>query len=161
MSRRVRCVLRLEVELRDVIDTIAARIRGETGGRVSRAAILCAMAIRQIRQIDPFVPFKEQLPLNEAQRRFQPPARPRPRGRVTMRANIIAAMAASPGEVFTTARLARLVNAASRDSVRNTLLVLAERRRIEKVGPGQYRARARASIVAAQPPTFCIAGPRP
>lgn len=63
-------------------------------------------------------------------------------GQPSMRARILAQMAASPGEVFTPARLAPLVDATSRDSVRNTLLVLHAKGRIEKVGPGQYRAAA-------------------
>jgi len=49
-------------------------------------------------------------------------------------------MEAHPGEVFTPARLAPLVGSQNRDSIRNTLLVLAAKGRIEKRGPGQYQA---------------------
>lgn len=59
----------------------------------------------------------------------------------TMRERILALLAASPAEVFTPAMLAPAVGAGSRDSVRNTLLVLASKGRIEKLGPGRYRAR--------------------
>lgn len=59
----------------------------------------------------------------------------------TMRARILHRLAKSPGEVFTPATLGPAVGAGSRDSVRNTLLVLASRGQIEKIGPGQYRAR--------------------
>ncbi len=60
----------------------------------------------------------------------------------TLRERILAVMAASPLEVYTPARLAPEVGSANRDSVRNTLLVLAAKGKIEKVGAGQYRARA-------------------
>lgn len=59
----------------------------------------------------------------------------------TMRERILAYLAGSPGEVFTPAMLAPEVGAASRDSVRNTLLVLAARGKVDKVGPGRYRKR--------------------
>jgi|SRR6185437_235661 len=60
----------------------------------------------------------------------------------TLRDRIVGTMEASPEEVYTPARLAPLVGSMNRDSVRNTLLVLAAKGRIEKVGPGQYRARS-------------------
>lgn len=60
-------------------------------------------------------------------------------GAATMRARILEAMGARPGEVLTTASLASIVGAESRDSVRNTLLALAAKGRIEKVGLGRYR----------------------
>ena len=56
-----------------------------------------------------------------------------------MRTRILRAMEARPGEVLTAAILAPLVAARSRDAVRNALLVLAAKGRIEKVGLGQYR----------------------
>ncbi len=60
----------------------------------------------------------------------------------TLRDRIVGVMEASPREVYTPARLAPLVGSENRDSVRNTLLVLAAKGRIEKVGAGQYRARS-------------------
>jgi hypothetical protein len=71
------------------------------------------------------------------------------RPQATMRARILEVMAASPAEVFTPARLAPLVDARSRDSVRNTLLVLARARKVEKLAPGQYRARCATARIAA------------
>ena len=59
----------------------------------------------------------------------------------TLRQRIVAVMEATPGEVYTPARLAPLVGSPNRDSVRNTLLVLAAKGRIEKRGAGQYQAR--------------------
>jgi hypothetical protein len=59
----------------------------------------------------------------------------------TLRERIVVAIEASPGEVFTPARLAPVVGSRNRDSVRNTLLVLAAKGRIEKLGAGQYQAR--------------------
>jgi hypothetical protein len=59
----------------------------------------------------------------------------------TLRKRIVAIMAASPGETFTPARLAPLVGSGNRDSVRNTLLVLAAKGQIDKLGAGLYRAR--------------------
>ena len=58
-----------------------------------------------------------------------------------LRARIVAAMKAHPEEVFTPARLAPMVGALNRDSVRNTLLVLAAQGRVDKLGPGRYQAR--------------------
>jgi hypothetical protein len=48
---------------------------------------------------------------------------------------------ARPDEVLTPARVRALLGAVPVDTVRNALLVLAERGRIEKIGHGQYRAR--------------------
>jgi hypothetical protein len=59
----------------------------------------------------------------------------------TLRERIIAVMEASPDEVYTPARLSPVVGSPNRDSIRNTLLVLATKGKIEKVGAGQYRAR--------------------
>ncbi len=59
----------------------------------------------------------------------------------TLRARIVAVIEASPGEVFTPASLAPVVGHSNRDSIRNTLLVLAGKGQVEKVGAGQYQAR--------------------
>ena len=59
----------------------------------------------------------------------------------TLRQRIVAVMEASPDEVYTPARLAPVVGSQNRDSIRNTLLVLAAQAKIEKVGAGRYRAR--------------------
>lgn len=64
-----------------------------------------------------------------------------PAAAVTLRTRIVEAMKARRGEVLTPAKIAALVGATNRDSVRNTLLVLAGQGRIEKVGVGQYRAK--------------------
>ena len=61
----------------------------------------------------------------------------------TLRERVVAAMEASPEEVYTPARLAPLVGSDNRDSIRNTLLVLAAKGRIAKLGAGQYQARRR------------------
>ncbi len=50
-------------------------------------------------------------------------------------------MEAAPDEVYTPARLAPAVGSRNRDSIRNTLLALAAKGRIEKLGAGRYRAR--------------------
>jgi hypothetical protein len=59
----------------------------------------------------------------------------------TLRQRIVRVMEASPDEVYTPARLAPEVGSQNRDSIRNTLLVLAAKAKIEKVGAGRYRAR--------------------
>jgi hypothetical protein len=59
----------------------------------------------------------------------------------TLRDRIVAAMEASPHRVFTSADLAAVLEGSNRDSIRNTLLVLAAKGRIEKRGEGRYRAR--------------------
>lgn len=61
--------------------------------------------------------------------------------RDTLRARIVAAIEAHPGEMFTPARLAPVVGSRNRDSIRNTLLVLAAKGLIDKRGAGQYQAR--------------------
>jgi hypothetical protein len=58
----------------------------------------------------------------------------------TLRQRILTVMAASPAQVYTPALLAPAVGSRNRDSIRNTLLVLAAKGKIEKVGTGQYRA---------------------
>ena len=60
----------------------------------------------------------------------------------SLRVRILAVMAASPDEVFTPGRLAPEIGSKNRDSVRNTLLVLAGKGKIEKVGAGKYRAQS-------------------
>ncbi len=62
----------------------------------------------------------------------------------TLRDRIVTAIEANPGQVFTSARVATTIGASNRDSVRNTLLVLAAKDRIEKVGEGQYQALEKA-----------------
>lgn len=59
----------------------------------------------------------------------------------TLRARLVTVMEAHQGEVFTPARLAPMVGSQNRDSIRNTLLVLAAKGLIDKVGVGQYQAR--------------------
>jgi hypothetical protein len=79
-------------------------------------------------------------------------AEPSPWG--TMRERIVSALEASPGEVFTPARLARDLGLNNRDSIRNTLLVLAGKGLIVKVDLGQYRA-----CKAPEPPSKASAAP--
>jgi hypothetical protein len=69
-----------------------------------------------------------------------------PRPDRTLRDRIVATLDANPEEVFWPARLAAELEIRNRDSIRNTLLVLAARGRIEKVGEGRYRSRRRAAI---------------
>jgi hypothetical protein len=72
---------------------------------------------------------------------------PLPPGALSVRRRVLAALEAHPGEVFASARLASLVGGLP-DTVRNALLALSEQGHVEKLGPGQYRARAQ---VDAQP----------
>lgn len=66
---------------------------------------------------------------------------PRERPTSTLRARIVSVMEASPDKVFTPARLVPRLGTSNRDSIRNTLLVLAAKGLIEKRGAGQYQAR--------------------
>ncbi len=59
----------------------------------------------------------------------------------TLRARIVAVMEKHPEEVFNPARLAPMLGSPNRDSIRNTLLVLAGQGRIQKLGEGRYQAR--------------------
>jgi hypothetical protein len=72
----------------------------------------------------------------------------RPAGLPSVRARVLEVLEAHPGEVFTPARLVSLVGGGLRDTIRNALLVLSEQGHVEKLGPGQYRARARADVQA-------------
>lgn len=67
------------------------------------------------------------------------PPRETPPG--SLRERIVAALEAAPGETFTVLRVAAALGHDNRDSVRNTLLVLAGAGRVEKVGIGEYRAK--------------------
>jgi hypothetical protein len=145
-----RCVVRLDKEMVTAVDQLAARARREGEQRRSRAALVRSMLAQQIARLDAALPLAAQLPELP---RAPHGRRTRKREGASMRARILGAMGEHPGEVFTSARLAPLVGAASRDSVRNTLLVLAERRLVEKLGPGLYRAR-----LPEPPPPSCAAG---
>jgi hypothetical protein len=57
----------------------------------------------------------------------------------SLRERILTVMSADPDAVFTPARLAPAISWGNRNSIRNTLLVLAGKGKIEKVGAGQYR----------------------
>jgi hypothetical protein len=59
----------------------------------------------------------------------------------SLRERIVVALEAAPSETFTVARVALTLDHDNRDSIRNTLLVLAAAGRVEKVGVGQYRAK--------------------
>jgi hypothetical protein len=72
---------------------------------------------------------------------------PLPAGALSVRRRVLAALEAHPGEVFAPPRVASLVGGLP-DTVRNALLALSEQGHVEKLGPGQYRARAQ---VDAQP----------
>jgi len=69
------------------------------------------------------------------------PGEPREKPPGTLRERIVAALDAAPGETFTVARVALALGHDNRDSIRNTLLVLAGAGRVEKVGIGEYRAK--------------------
>jgi hypothetical protein len=69
----------------------------------------------------------------------------------TLRERILTVIEASPEAVHTPARLAPLVGSPNRDSVRNTLLVLAAKGKIDKIGAGHYQARKKESAASAVP----------
>ena len=74
-----------------------------------------------------------------------PPATAEVDGR-SLRQRIVEVMEKSPNEIHTSARIAPLIGATNRNSVRNTLLVLAARGKIKKVGEGQYQAEPREAL---------------
>jgi hypothetical protein len=65
----------------------------------------------------------------------------RPAG--TLRDRVVDVMSASPEQEFTPAILATALGEENRNTIRNTLLFLANHGRIEKLGHGRYRARAK------------------
>jgi hypothetical protein len=135
-----RLVLRLPREDRDALDQLRARLRDEGGIDVSRADMMRFFVWCGLSAIDPERPLGAQLPVLILKRAGLPSARqPKPppkREGTSMRQLILQRMSAAPEKVFTPARLALLVGASSRDSVRNTLLVLHAKGRIAKVGWG-------------------------
>jgi hypothetical protein len=72
----------------------------------------------------------------------------------TLRQRILDVMEASPSQVYTPALLAPVVGSRNRDSIRNTLLVLAGKGKIAKVGTGQYQAHG-----AVAPEVFTMGEP--
>jgi hypothetical protein len=108
----------------------ARRRLGDSLGRLTRIATdkgvelppLAALAVKLAPELPPVSPGEEERP-------------------GTLRARIVAAMEANPAEVFTPARFAPVVSSPNRDSIRNTLLVLAAKGRVVKVGAAQYQAR--------------------
>jgi hypothetical protein len=149
-----RLVLRLPAEDRDALDRLRAGLWKEARIDVSRADMMRFFVWCGLSAIDSERPLTAQLPVQVLRRAGLPSARqPKPRPKregPSMRQNIVQQMSAAPGEVFTPAKLAPLVGASTRDSVRNTLLVLHAKGRIAKVGPGQYRAIT-ASLGGADP----------
>jgi hypothetical protein len=69
--------------------------------------------------------------------------RPAPAGAPSVRRRVVEVIEAQPDEVFTPPEVARIVGG-RRDTVRNALLALAASGMVEKLGVGEYRARARA-----------------
>lgn len=135
-----RVVLRFEDDLLDRLDALGARCVAETGRPPHRAALVRLLVERTLLGIDPERPVSHQLPLAKLEAERAPATRTSKEAGSTLRGRILSTMGACPAEVFTPARLAPIVRAGSRDTVRNTLLVLAKLGRIEKLGPGQYRA---------------------
>jgi len=133
-----RCVVRLEEDAIRQLDQLAVRLREQTNRSWSRAAVVRLFVTGRLADIGDDRPLGEQLtlirPLPSV--RWRPPS-----SEHTLRDRIVARMAANPEETFTPALLAPLVGATSRDTVRNTLLVLAVKGRIMKIGEGQYRAQ--------------------
>lgn len=144
--RQARAVVRLPDAHREGLRQLGARYFGETGRRLSRAALVRILVGRGLADIDQTRPLAEQLPLHALANKCSP-ASPRQQVREgpSLRKRILSELSASAEEVFTPARVSKLVGATSRDSVRNTLLVLAGRGLIDKLGPGQYRARREGS----------------
>jgi hypothetical protein len=139
-----RLVLRLPAAHRAALDELRQRLWNEARLAFSRADLMRFFVTCGLAAIDPARPVVLQLSMPDLKRaRASSPRlrRRRPkRGGPSMRQRMLHEMAARPEEVFTPAKLAPLVGATTRDSVRNTLLVLHAKGRIAKVGPGQYRA---------------------
>jgi DNA-binding transcriptional ArsR family regulator len=137
-----RCVVRFsENELRALDD-----LRGTKG--IPRASLVRA-AVRVL--IDGAIPVALILEhLREIRReRRATSKRPRPvvpAGAPSVRRRVLEALDAHPGGVLTPSCIAGMIGDGSRGTVRNALLALSQQGRVEKVGVGQYRARARAPV---------------
>ncbi|MFT3769636.1 MAG: hypothetical protein QM820_29725 [Minicystis sp.] len=156
--RFARIVVRLPVADREALDRLGARYLGETLRRLSRAAVVRRLINCGLANLDGGRPIAEQLPLPApANERPQATRRAPAREGASLRERVLSQVTANAEEVFTPARVSTLVGA-SRDSVRNTLLVLAEKGRIEKLGPGQYRARRESPAVGEAAPCGALGG---
>lgn len=127
------------------IDVLGALV--DQQARVARAEVALAAARARLQALQERYRGLGGVPALDAGAWVEPPSRRRDRcgravsdGGPSVRTRLLAALVARPGEVLTSPQLAALVGARSRDTVRNALLVLAERGAVEKVGPGQYRA---------------------
>jgi hypothetical protein len=137
-----RTVVRLSAADRERLDGLRARCTSATLLNVSRADLVRLFVVRGLADIDEARPIIDQLPhqvLAAARPREVRPWRA-PEGD-SLRQRIVKELEARPEAVFSPQGMAALVGAAQHDSVRNALLALAERGHIEKLGPGQYRAR--------------------
>jgi hypothetical protein len=155
-----RLVLRLPAAHRAALDQLRERLWNESWQLFSRADLMRFFVACGLSAIDLEHPVALQLSVPDLKRAraWSPrPRRRRPkRGGPSMRARILQRMADRPEEVFTPAKLAPLVGATTRDSVRNTLLVLHAKGHIAKVGPGQYQSLRH--VLAAETVTTVLDG---
>jgi len=149
MSLR-RAIIRLRDADREALSRLGARFQTESRRRLSRAALVRLLVGHGLSALDESRPIAEQLPLHLLDGERQQSPKAPPREGASLRERIVQMLGARPEEVFTPAKVAALVGARTRDCARNTLLALASQRRIEKVGPGQYRARRDAGGAAAR-----------
>jgi hypothetical protein len=133
--------VRLPPEQVERLDALTRRFP-LTHKRVTRADLVRVLVARGLDGLDELRPIAEQIPPDEFAAHLPPPA-PRPPHAETNEPlvdQILQMIEAQPTRVFRPCRLATQLQA-NKDVVRNTLLTLAARDEIEKLGPGQYRAR--------------------
>jgi hypothetical protein len=156
--RLARTIVRLSPADRERLDGLRVRCTKATLLNVSRADLVRLFVVRGLADIDEVRPIIDQLPghvLAAARHRAAPsPAAPsgEPKGE-SLRHRIVKHLEARPEEVFSPPRLAVQLGATHPDSVGNALLALAECGRIEKLGPGQYRALPAQAQAAPGDPT--------
>jgi hypothetical protein len=141
-TKLARTVVRLSHADRAQLDRLRERFLAATALNVSRADMVRLVLRRGLAGIDAEQPILAQIPpevLDVARpKRFG--RKPVPSGEST-RLRVLKEIEARPGEVVTPARVRAILGSGHLDTIRNVLLVLAERGRIDKLGPGQYQAR--------------------
>jgi hypothetical protein len=153
--RLSRTIVRLFPADRERLDGLRVRCTKATLLNVSRADLVRLFVVRGLADIDEVRPILDQLPghvLAAARHRAAPSPAAAPAGGPkgeSLRHRIVKHLEARPEEVFSPPRMAVQLGATHPDSVRNALLALAECGRIEKLGPGQYRARREQAQAAA------------
>jgi hypothetical protein len=136
-----RCVVRFSAkEMRSLDELCGARVPRASLIRAAVRVLLdgeigAAVILEQLREIA-----RQKRLLSQRPRPALPP------GELSVRRRVLAVLDAHPGGVLTPSCIAGMVGGRNSGTVRNALLALSKAGRVEKLGVGKYRARARAEV---------------